>query len=66
MGPASTAPASAKGQVSKNDCPEDSTPHMNAHIGANHVTGFNSVSTASGDGARGCAEGGETKTMKKG
>ena len=39
---------------------------MNAHMGANHVTGFNSVNTASGEGARDRAEGGETKTMKKG
>jgi hypothetical protein len=65
-GPARTAPASASGQVSRIDCPDDTTPHMNAHMGANQVTGFKSVSTASSDGACDRAEGGETKTIRKG
>jgi hypothetical protein len=39
---------------------------MNAHMGANQVTGFKSVSTASSDGACDRAEGGETKTIRKG
>jgi len=34
------------------ETPLDTTPQPNAHIGANHVSGFNSSSTAEGVGLR--------------
>jgi hypothetical protein len=45
-------PAKAKGQRETRGEPDDTTPHMNAHTGANHVTGFSNSSTADGDGNR--------------
>jgi hypothetical protein len=51
-GPASTMPATRKPQRSDNGTPEDTTPHMNAHIGGNQVTGFNSSRTSRGRGTR--------------
>jgi len=36
--------------LSENGAPEETTPHMKAHMGANHVMGLNSSSTALGDG----------------
>ena len=51
-GPASTIPSTASGQRCDSGAPEETTPHMNAHIGANQVIGFSSSSTADADGAR--------------
>jgi hypothetical protein len=59
IGPARIAPASANGHFSEKGAPEETTPHMKAHIGANQVMGLNSSSTALGagnlDGTKGAA-----------
>jgi hypothetical protein len=50
IGPAKIAPANAKGHFSENGAPEETTPHMKAHIGANQVMGLNNSNTALGAG----------------
>jgi hypothetical protein len=50
MGPARKIPASAKPQRSLRGAPDEIKPQPNAHIGANHVIGFKSSSTAAGAG----------------
>ena len=49
-GPANTISARATPQWVLSGAPEDTAPHMKAHIGANQVTGFNNSSTAEADG----------------
>ena len=48
-GPANTIPAKATTQWVLSEAPEETAPHMKAHMGANHVTGFNNSNTAEGD-----------------
>jgi hypothetical protein len=50
IGPARIAPANAKGHISEKGAPDETTPHIKAHIGANQVIGLNNSSTALGDG----------------
>jgi hypothetical protein len=66
IGPANTAPAKAKGHFSLNGAPLDTTPHMNAHIGGNQVTGLNNSNTARGIGNIILALGAEASIMAKG
>jgi hypothetical protein len=40
-------------RLSRTDAPEETMPHANAHIGANHVMGFNSSRKAAGVDDRG-------------
>ncbi len=51
-GPASSTPITISGQCSPSDCPDETTPHMKAHIGGNQVMGFSSSSTVAGAGCR--------------
>ena len=39
-GPVSAMPATRKSQFSLIEMPDDTTPHMKAHIGGNQVTGL--------------------------
>jgi len=50
-GPASSMPLIRKGQRSASETPEDTTPHMNAHIGGNQVIGLSSATIAPGAGS---------------
>jgi hypothetical protein len=53
-GPARTMPPSTKALPEWNGTPEETAPHMNAHIGANHVMGLSNSSTARGAGNSCC------------
>ncbi len=57
-GPANSMPAMSSPQRSASGTPDETTPHMNAHIGGNQVTGFSSASTSRGAGTRRAATGG--------
>ena len=50
IGPASSMPATRNGQRVASGSPLDTTPHMNAHIGGNHVTGLSNSRMARGSG----------------
>ena len=50
-GPVSTTPAIRNGQRCATGTPDDTTPHIKAHIGGNQVTGLSSSSTSRGCGS---------------
>jgi hypothetical protein len=49
-GPAKTTPLNRRCHRAWIDTPDETTPHMNAHMGANHVIGLKSSRTARGAG----------------
>ena len=49
-------PPSRSGHRAWSDTPDETTPHMNAHIGGNQVTGLKSSSTAESLGSMGGAK----------
>jgi hypothetical protein len=50
IGPASKMPQMINPQLSNSGFPEETTPHANAHIGGNHVMGFNNSATVESSG----------------
>ena len=55
-GPASITPARTKVHLESGETPEETMPQAKAHIGANHVIGFNSSRTAAGLGVSICKD----------
>jgi hypothetical protein len=51
-GPAKTMPATTQGQRLNSGAPDDTDPHIKAHMGANQVMGFSPSSTTDSAGAR--------------
>jgi hypothetical protein len=49
-GPARITPAAITGHCPLGDDPDETTPQVKAHIGANHVIGFRSSTRALGAG----------------
>lgn len=60
-GPASSTPPATNHQRPSSPAPDETAPHMKAHIGGNQVIGLRSSSTSPGRGrARECGCGGVT------